>query len=178
MTRITKDSGERELNAGTGMVRDTEIGKPCFSHMPNTIIECIEHFGEGSFHPIANKEFVNTSPDINVAIDVVPKYDLVHPLMLNRLQSLMIRGAEKYGRHNWQKGTDLSRSFNSLIRHAIQWWLGDTSEDHLSAVIFNAMALLVTEDNINNGKLPIEFADCGDLNHIRKRQMKVDIEKK
>ena len=67
------------------------------------------------------------------------------PLMLNRLQGLMDRGAAKYSADNWKKGMPLSVYFNSAVRHLFMWFFGDRREDHLAAVIFNVQCIMVME---------------------------------
>ena len=74
----------------------------------------------------------------------------------------------KYNDNNWQKGIPLSRVYASLLRHTIQWAAGDTSEDHLAAIAWNAATLMWTETAITNDLLPTELADAGPLKDIRK----------
>lgn len=72
-----------------------------------------------------------------------PRYDLVYLPMLDRWAGLMARGAEKYGENNWQKARtqeELDRARQSAFRHFIQWFKGDTDEDHGAAVFFNISA--------------------------------------
>lgn len=71
-----------------------------------------------------------------------PRFDLISPYALKRVADLMARGAEKYGEWNWSKGIPRERCYESMLRHAYQYSLGDISEDHLSAVIFNAMCII------------------------------------
>lgn len=78
---------------------------------------------------------------------------------IHRLAVHMQRGASKYGPDNWRKGMPLSRTLDSLLRHAHQYADGDRSEDHLAAVLFNAAVLLETERAIELGKLPKDLAD-------------------
>ena len=68
-------------------------------------------------------------------------------------------GATKYGRNNWQQGIPLSRYVDSLYRHLWQFMEGDASEDHLGAIIWNAMCLTQTKKWIDMGKLPAELDD-------------------
>ena len=68
-------------------------------------------------------------------------------------------GATKYGRNNWQKGIPLSRYVDSLQRHLWQFMEGDTTEDHLGAIIWNAMCLTQTKKWIDMGKLPADLDD-------------------
>ena len=73
------------------------------------------------------------------------RYDLVIPLgvkehMLKRWAELMTRGAKKYGERNWEKAQtvkELERFMESAFRHFMQWYSGDTDEDHAAAVMFN-----------------------------------------
>lgn len=68
-------------------------------------------------------------------------------------------GADKYGARNWEKGHKLSNYVDSLYRHLWQFMDGETDEDHLSAVIWNAVALAHTAKQIENGNLPQELND-------------------
>jgi hypothetical protein len=55
----------------------------------------------------------------------------------------MTKGAAKYTRRNWeQAGTqeELERYYASAFRHFMQWYCGDTSEDHPAGIIFNIQA--------------------------------------
>jgi DNA polymerase-3 subunit alpha len=60
--------------------------------------------------------------------------------------TMMARGAVKYDEWNWSKGMNFKRLYESMSRHAMQYYMGDRSEDHLSAVMFNAMAILHFEE--------------------------------
>lgn len=75
-----------------------------------------------------------------------PRFDLIPPKPLKRLAELYARGAEKYDEHNWTKGMPVSRYQASMERHLNQWKSGDTDEDHLIAVIWNAFAIIHFED--------------------------------
>lgn len=76
-----------------------------------------------------------------------PRYDLIPVGPLHRLADLYARGAIKYNDNNWMKGQPYSRTYASLFRHMIAWREGDNSEDHLAAVLWNAMTLMWYEDN-------------------------------
>lgn len=75
-----------------------------------------------------------------------PRYDLLSPFALTRLANLMARGALKYKSRNWEAGLDVSRCFSSGFRHLMQWYMGDRSEDHLAAVLFNISAIIHFEE--------------------------------
>lgn len=71
-----------------------------------------------------------------------PRYDLIPPLPLKRIAELYARGAEKYGDHNWALGQPVSRMAASMERHLQSWRLGEHDEDHLAALVFNAIAIM------------------------------------
>jgi hypothetical protein len=60
--------------------------------------------------------------------------------MLQRWAELLTRGAIKYDEDNWMKaeGTaEYKRFRESAFRHFLQWYRGDTDEDHAAATFFN-----------------------------------------
>jgi hypothetical protein len=69
------------------------------------------------------------------------RYDLVlDGPMFVRWATHLTKGAVKYEARNWMKATgeaERDRFRQSAVRHFIQWFLGDTDEDHASAVFFN-----------------------------------------
>lgn len=79
-----------------------------------------------------------------------PRFDLLLPetvpyaaQMLTRFAARMGRGAEKYEDRNWESFSDdkaLQRARSSAFRHFMQWFNGETDEDHAAAVFFNIMA--------------------------------------
>lgn len=71
-----------------------------------------------------------------------PRYDLIPSFALKRLAGLYARGAEKYDDHNWTKGITFSRMLASLERHLHQFKQGDTDEDHLAAIAWNALGIM------------------------------------
>lgn len=68
-------------------------------------------------------------------------------------------GAAKYERDNWKQGIPLSRYVDSLYRHLWAYMDGDQTEDHLGAIIWNAVCLSETDDMITDGELSIDLAD-------------------
>lgn len=68
--------------------------------------------------------------------------------ILTRFANLMVRGAEKYGRKNWQLANsqeELDRFKASALRHMMQWQMGEIDEDHAAAVYYNIMAYEYTK---------------------------------
>jgi hypothetical protein len=75
------------------------------------------------------------------------RFDLLVPqgvpfksTLLNRWAELLTRGAVKYAARNWEKAegdAERERFRASAFRHFVQWFSGETDEDHAAAVIFN-----------------------------------------
>lgn len=84
-----------------------------------------------------------------------PRYDLVDWPMITRWAELMARGAVKYGEHNWKKAStqeELDRFRASALRHLIQWFNGETEEDHAAAVYFNIAGAEMVKEKLKGGK--------------------------
>ncbi len=154
MTRVTKDSGQRD-EYSTGARRDNGGDKPNPLNMTPEAYRKIFGFKYDRSEPL----WTGGEPlEDN-------EHRLIPPLALNRVQGLFERGAKKYGTHNWQKGIPMQRVFESMMRHMIEWWAGDTSEDHAAAVIWNAMALMVIEHEVIWAQLPRELGNAGALRY-------------
>lgn len=89
------------------------------------------------------------------------KYDLVlDGPMFERWAAHMTAGAEKYDERNWmlaEGNAEFQRFRRSALRHFIQWFQGNDSEDHAAAVIFNINGaeyvtdrMVAQEDNLAN----------------------------
>ena len=66
------------------------------------------------------------------------------------LQSVMkryLQGAETYGENNWKLGMKHSVLYDSAMRHLMQDFSGDDSEDHLGAALWNIMGMIWNRDN-------------------------------
>jgi hypothetical protein len=96
------------------------------------------------------------------------RYDLISPLMLQRLAKHFENGAVKYGDRNWEKGQPLSRYFDSTIRHLYKHLEGMRDEDHLAAAIWNIGAMIHTEELIERELLPKELSDLP--NYLQKER--------
>tara|TARA_R110000782_G_scaffold268013_1_gene363950 strand:+ start:451 stop:753 length:303 start_codon:yes stop_codon:yes gene_type:complete len=68
------------------------------------------------------------------------------PHNLTRYAAHMKLGEIKHGRSNWKKGGyNREEWFESMQRHLLLAWEGDTSEDHLSAIRFNVEGIMHQE---------------------------------
>lgn len=91
-----------------------------------------------------------------------PRFDLLMPELvpyedqyLTRVARLMGRGAEHYEARNWEKfqGEDaLNRAKASAIRHFMQWFNGETNEDHAASIFFNVQAVEYIKWRMENDK--------------------------
>ena len=91
-----------------------------------------------------------------------PRPDLISPFMLLRLGEWLRLGAERYAPRNWEQGMNVSRCWASLMRHVCKWAAGFREEDHLAAIIFNAMAIVHYEEMVKRGILPESLLDMPD----------------
>lgn len=60
--------------------------------------------------------------------------------MFDRWAAHLTKGAEKYAKRNWMLASgdaELQRFKESAFRHFLQWYRGETDEDHGAAVFFN-----------------------------------------
>ena len=94
------------------------------------------------------------------------RYDLISPIMIDRLAKLLQRGAEKYDDRNWEKGMPLSVYMDSGMRHLYKFLEGNRDEDHLIAAIWNLQALLHIEEMVGRGVLPKDLLDLP--NYVKK----------
>ena len=70
------------------------------------------------------------------------RWDLVPKECLKRVAIHYTDGSKKYDDHNWKKGIPTDRFEESMERHMMQYLLGETDEDHLSACVFNIFGIM------------------------------------
>ena len=79
-----------------------------------------------------------------------------------RLGVLLHKNKEKYKDiDNWLKGMPIDRSINGLFRHLSAYVMGMDDEDHLAAMLFNVLSILVPDYLVATGKAPKEYLDLG-----------------
>lgn len=91
------------------------------------------------------------------------RYDLIPTIAFRRLAKHYENGAKRYGDRNWEEGQNLAQYYNSLFRHLLSWKEGLQDEDHLAAILWNAIGVMHHENEIESGRLPVELADAGPL---------------
>lgn len=87
------------------------------------------------------------------------RFDLIPGGPLKRLAMAYERGAVKYNDWNWARGMPLSSFLDSAFRHLNELRLGEPTEDHAAAVLFNVMGYIHTLDEVDAGRLPQELDD-------------------
>lgn len=85
------------------------------------------------------------------------RFDLIPTLPVRRLAVHYENGAKKYGDNNWQKGQPLNVYLDSLERHLNCLKAGEPTEDHATAISWNAFAYVWTLNEIEVGRLPKEL---------------------
>lgn len=76
-----------------------------------------------------------------------PTLEGISPYALHRLGMHLTRAAFKYGDfRNWEKGMPVMRYLGGILRHALEYEKRDNSEDHLAAIMWNAMAIIHHEE--------------------------------
>lgn len=93
-----------------------------------------------------------------------PALDGISPFALLRLGALMTKAGVKYkdggGFRNWEKGLPLMRYYRAILGHALAWAIRDDKEDHMAAIMWNAMCIMHHEEvGSTSGKT---FADLDD----------------
>jgi hypothetical protein len=98
------------------------------------------------------RDLQDGKPDFSLLVSMDTPYK---DMPLTRWAELMTRGAEKYGRNNWQLANsqeELDRFKASAMRHFMQWITGEKDEDHMAAVMFNLNAAEYVKWKLNNKK--------------------------
>ena len=100
-----------------------------------------------------------TTGAVRDASEGKPEITQIYPEAILRLAKRGTDGAKKYSDYNFTKGIPLKTYVDSLYRHLAAYQNHDESEDHLAAIMWNAMGLMYTEDRISDGSLPHELDD-------------------
>ena len=98
--------------------------------------------------------------------DGKPRPDLISPFLKERVGEWLRIGANKYAERNWERGMNFTRVIASLERHLMRYQQGMREEDHLAAIVCNAMFLIHYEQMIERGVLPATLNDMPDYQPI------------
>jgi hypothetical protein len=115
-----------EFDPWCNLCRDRHTGKCSSRVISSTPTPDKQQFATGA---------VRDTTDGKVRMDLLPWQEL------ERVAWHYTRGAEKYAERNWEKGIPSSRCLQSLLRHVVSLVLGRKDEDHLSAIVFNCLAI-------------------------------------
>ena len=75
------------------------------------------------------------------------RMSLVPHKALNDVMKRYLQGAETYNENNWKKGMKHSVLYDSAMRHLMEDFTGDESEDHLGAALWNIMGMIWNRQN-------------------------------
>ena len=95
---------------------------------------------------------------------------LITATLIHRTAVHLAKGEKHYGKNNWTKGMPFCRTADSLIRHIFQWLDQDEVEDHLAAIVCNAMFLMYYEsecrelDDRGEKRIPTPALTFNELN--------------
>ena len=84
--------------------------------------------------------------------DNKPKMELLPLDLLMRVAKWYTLGGQKYGDNNWRKGQPQTACLGSMLRHITKYVMGDDSEDHLSAIVFNALSMMNVDMYLRDNK--------------------------
>ena len=96
-----------------------------------------------------------------------PRPALISPYMKERVGTWLAKGALKYSDRNWEKGMPISECIESLERHLMKYQMGMDDEDHLAAIVFNAMAIIHYEEMIKRDNLPAKLDNMPKYEQIK-----------
>jgi len=92
--------------------------------------------------------------------------DLMNPLVLRRVGMHFANGCDKYGEKNFELGQKSSRYRASLGRHLLDYDEGLKDEDHLAAIIWNAMCIMMNQEFVERGIYPPGMDDHSDYQNL------------
>ena len=99
----------------------------------------------------------NTGAQRDVVTDK-GRYDLISPIMIERLAKLLQRGAEKYNDRNWEKGMPLSVYMDSGMRHLYKFLEGHRDEERQNKLYEEGKTKVYWPNGRHNAK-PSKAAD-------------------
>ena len=105
-----------------------------------------------------------------------PRIDLISPFAKRRLGHWLLLGAKKYAERNWEAGIPISRCIASLERHLAAYQAGENDEDHLAAVMCNAMFAIHNEEMVKRGVLPESISDMPDYGKAKPRRTEAELD--
>ena len=110
------------------------------------------HFGDINLMNSSGKTRTFSTGAVRDNADNKPRMELLPLDLLMRVAAWYTLGASKYGDNNWRKGQPQSACTGSLLRHLTKYIAGDRSEDHLSAIVFNALSLMNVDEYLKDNK--------------------------
>jgi hypothetical protein len=100
------------------------------------------------------------------SVEGKPLMELLPLDLLMRVSEWYTLGAKKYGDNNWRRGQPISQCVGSLLRHLTKYCMGMRDEDHLSAIVFNALSIMNVDMYHRDNK------EVYDLNYVEQTRGK------
>ena len=81
-----------------------------------------------------------------------PEFHHLSPKFIKEMMELMTKSAEKYGDLNWALGQELSTPLDSMMRHYLEFAMGENNDQesgksHLLHIALNAMIAWYSVEN-------------------------------
>ena len=123
-----------------------------FDNLANALWDCQQMMHMEEDEPLW---YPSTSPDYDIGI----RYDRISPILLRRVSIHYQLGGINYGDRNWEKGMPAMVTWDSAVRHLVNWLDRETTEDHLAAFAWNVMCTMHTIEMVNRDLLPSNMYD-------------------
>lgn len=145
------------IEYSSGAKRESDKGRLKISELSEHGLACIL---DEYFDIDIDDLFLDLESDRDVSIYNQPlgNNDLTPEMLRQRYTKWMNRNSKKYGTDNWEKGLPNTRSVDAIFRHLIDYLRGDKSEDHITAIVFNCVAIMQIENMVVNNRLSEEYA--------------------
>lgn len=109
---------------------------------------------------MTNRKFSTGS--VRDSIEGKPRMVMIPPAAMVRLGMRFGEGSGRYGDWNAHLGQPITALLDSKLRHTFAFLAGDTSEDHVGAMLWGDAMIAHTLDLIDRGLVPAELDDRPD----------------
>ncbi len=140
-----KDSGNRR-EFDTGAVRDVQEGKGRCDLLPldviGKIIQRDEFICINSYIREGDTKYLESAIDLFIIEE-----NMGWEESFLEVAKHFEEGAKKYGERNWEKGIPLHCYIDSAVRHLLMHLIGDKTEPHDRAFMWNILCAIWTHKN-------------------------------
>ena len=86
---------------------------------------------------------------------VYQRYDLVPPVPLKAVATVLAEGAEKYGEWNWD-GIDIESHLNHALRHIMEYLMGNVEDNDISDHLSHALCRLMFAHHVHTRDIDVQ----------------------